>query len=49
MKGDKEKCLQAGCDAYLTKPIEPAILVLTIAQFLSGGRMQDEDALFHSS
>jgi CheY-like chemotaxis protein len=34
MKGDKEKCLQAGCDGYITKPIDPHKLETVIAQFL---------------
>ena len=35
MKGDEEKCLEAGCDAYLAKPIKQKRLLATVQQFLS--------------
>jgi signal transduction histidine kinase/CheY-like chemotaxis protein/predicted hydrocarbon binding protein len=34
MKGDKEKCLDAGCDNYLSKPIMMEVLVGTIKKYI---------------
>jgi CheY-like chemotaxis protein len=31
MKGDCEKCLQAGLDSYISKPIQTAALDTTLA------------------
>jgi two-component system cell cycle response regulator DivK len=33
MKGDREKILQAGCDAYLAKPVDVQELLATVARF----------------
>ena len=40
MKGDREKCLAAGCDEYLTKPIDRRSFAQTVGRFISGSRAQ---------
>ena len=34
MAGDETKCRDAGCSGYLTKPVEPAVLIRTVAENL---------------
>jgi CheY-like chemotaxis protein len=35
MHGDRERCLAAGCDAYIAKPIARQELYNTLNRFLS--------------
>jgi len=37
MKGDREKILQAGCDDYISKPIDPEKIVKKIDKWLGSG------------
>ena len=34
LSGDDQKALEAGCDAYVTKPFDPAELLTNIQEFL---------------
>lgn len=35
MKGDRESILQAGCDGYISKPIDPEVFVDQVESYLS--------------
>lgn len=37
MAGDREKTLDAGCNGYIEKPIDPSSFVLQVEQYLSAG------------
>ena len=41
LKEDRERCLSAGMDAYVTKPIRPAELFSAIRNVLEGSTVQD--------
>ena len=38
MKGEKQACIDAGCDAYLTKPIDSELLVTTARKLIEEKR-----------
>ena len=38
MKGDRERAIEAGCDEYLSKPVSPRELGVTIKRLLSTTR-----------
>jgi CheY-like chemotaxis protein len=40
MKGDEEIALQAGCDGYLTKPIDTRTFVATINRFIASAKLR---------
>lgn len=44
MLGDKEKCLQAGMSAYVSKPIRRVELISTLHTLLSGKKGSDNRA-----
>ncbi|MCX6067181.1 MAG: response regulator, partial [Chloroflexi bacterium] len=42
LKGDRDRCLEAGMNDYVSKPIDPRALVDTLARWLPGAYLQDK-------
>ncbi|HZN34498.1 MAG TPA: response regulator [Pirellulaceae bacterium] len=41
MKGDRERCLQAGMDGYVSKPLQPEVLFAAIERPAAGGESRE--------
>ena len=45
MKGDREKCLQAGMNDYISKPISPENLITSISRWISGNTIPNPEPI----
>jgi len=43
MKGDKERMIEAGCDAYVSKPIDTRELPVLVANLIEKGRQAQDN------
>jgi CheY-like chemotaxis protein len=44
MTGDRERCLRAGMDSYLSKPVSVDQITRTLREFAAGSRAEDRAA-----
>jgi CheY-like chemotaxis protein len=42
LKGDMEKCLEAGCSGYVSKPIKKDLLLDTLKKYSQPSQKSDE-------
>ncbi|MGH9759608.1 MAG: response regulator, partial [Blastocatellia bacterium] len=47
MKGDEEKAVEAGCDGYISKPIDTRKLVYQVAGFLEAPKTERSGGGIH--
>ncbi|HYY17036.1 MAG TPA: response regulator [Gammaproteobacteria bacterium] len=43
MEGDRDKALQAGCDGYITKPIDTKSFPAAVSRYLTAVRKEEEE------
>lgn len=48
MKGDAESALNAGCDGYLTKPIDTRTFVATVTRFIAASNLREQKSLLQN-
>jgi CheY-like chemotaxis protein len=45
MKGDEADALNAGCDGYLTKPIDTRTFIATVKNFIASARLRQQKTI----